>query len=240
MRMSPLIVLPALAVCAGLVVFTIAMPHTRLKTDVVHRVAAPAAAATATPATAPSSETVVLSGGCFWGVQGVFAHVKGVQQVVSGYAGGGAATANYEAVSTGATGHAESVRIVFDPRQVSFGRILQIFFSVATDPTQLDHQFPDDGPQYRSEIFYATPAQQAEAKAYIAQLNQAGEFSRPIVTRVDRLEAFYPAESYHQDYLTRHPDAAYIAAYDLPKIAALKALFPEDYRAAPVLVNAQG
>lgn len=143
-------------------------------------------------------------------------------------------------VSTGTTGHAESVKGVFDPRQVSYGEILRIFFSVAADPTKLNHQFPDVGARYRSEVFYTTPRQKAVAKAYIAQLGQTKALSAPIVTRVDPLQAFYPAEAYHQDYLTLHPGAPYIATFDLPKVAALKALFLEDYRATPVLVMAQG
>ena len=192
--------------------------------------AIPAAKIDAAKAGAAVTETAVLAGGCFWGVEGVFAHVKGVTEVVSGYAGGAKATASYEVVSTGATGHAESVRITFDPKQISYGRILQLFFSVATDPTQLDQQFPDEGTQYRSEIFYISPAQKAVASAYIAELNQRKAFHKPIVTRVDPLKAFYPAEAYHQNYLTLHPDQAYIATYDLPKVAALKKLFPEDYR----------
>lgn len=182
-------------------------------------------------------ETAVLAGGCFWGVQGVFAHVKGVTEVVSGYSGGAAATAHYEMVGTGRTGHAEAVKITFDPRQISYGQILQIFFSVATDPTQLDHQFPDEGPQYRSEVFFTNADQQAVAAAYIAQLDRAKAFGKPIVTRVDPLKSFFPAERYHQNYLTLHPDQPYIAAYDIPKVTALKSLFPEAYRAAPVLVK---
>jgi peptide-methionine (S)-S-oxide reductase len=187
-----------------------------------------------------SSETVVLSGGCFWGVQGVFQHVRGVRSAVSGYAGGAAATADYDLVSTGTTGHAESVKITFDPSVVSFGQILQVFFSVATDPTQLNQQFPDQGPQYRSEVFFTTPAQAALAHAYIAQLDRTHAFARPIVTRVDPLRGFYPAEAYHQDYLTLHPDRTYIATYDLPKVAALKSLFPEAYTVKPTLVTATG
>lgn len=239
MRLTrPFVFVPAFALAAAVVVFAVAAPHATLKEDVVRRLPAPVAAIPQ-PAAA-ETETAVLAGGCFWGVQGVFAHVKGVRQVVSGYSGGGAANADYETVSTGTTGHAESVRIVFDPRQVSYGTILQIFFSVATDPTQLNHQFPDEGTQYRSEVFYADARQQTIAKAYVAQLDQAREFSHPIVTRVEPLRAFYPAEAYHQDYLTLHPDQPYIASYDLPKVAALKALFPEDYRAAPVLTTARG
>ena len=220
-----LIAIPALVAAVGLVAFSLAAPHHRLKLDVVHRVAPPATARAA-PASAPDSEIAVLAGGCFWGVQGVFAHVKGVRQAVSGYAGGEAATASYEQVGAGMTGHAEAVEVVFDPRVISFGQLLQIYFSVATDPTQLNRQFPDEGPQYRGEVFASSPAQAAAARAYIAQLDAAGEFSHPIVTRVDPLKGFYPAEAYHQDYLLLHPDQPYIASYDLPKVAALKALFP--------------
>jgi peptide-methionine (S)-S-oxide reductase len=207
--------------------------HAASGSEAVRRLPSPAQAA---PAAAGQEQTAVLSGGCFWGVQGVFAHVKGVRQVISGYAGGAASTANYELVSTGATGHAESVKIVFDPRQVSYGEILRIFFSVATDPTQLNHQFPDEGTQYRSEIFYADATQQKAAGDYIAQLNKAKAFAKPIVTRVDPLKGFYPAEGYHQNYLVLHPNEPYIATYDLPKVAALKSLFPDAYRAAPSMV----
>ncbi len=193
-----------------------------------------APAAAFDPREAAETETAVLSGGCFWGVQGVFEHVRGVRQVLAGYAGGQKATADYETVSTGATGHAESVKIVFDPRQISYGEILRIYFSVATDPTQLNAQFPDEGPQYRGEIFYMDPAQKAVAERYVAQLEAARVFHRKIVTRIDAYRGFFPAETYHQDYLLRHPDAAYIATYDLPKVAALKALLPADFRPNPV------
>jgi peptide-methionine (S)-S-oxide reductase len=188
----------------------------------------PPAAAGATSATA------VLSGGCFWGLQGVYQHVRGVRQVLAGYAGGPKGLAEYELVSTGTTGHAESVKVVFDPRQISYGQILRIYFSVATDPTQLNEQFPDQGPQYRGDIFYLDAAQQAVADRYIAQLQTAHIYRRPIVTRLDAYKGFFPAEPYHQDYLLRHPDAAYIATYDLPKVAALKSLFPANYRADPL------
>lgn len=187
-----------------------------------------------------ATESIVLSGGCFWGVQGVFEHVRGVREAQSGYAGGSAATAQYETVSTGTTGHAESVRITYDPSQVSLGRILQVFFSVALDPTEVGHQGPDYGSQYRSEIWVASPDQQRIAAAYIAQLNAAHVFARPIATRVDPLTGFYPAERYHQDYLTRHPDNPYIAYNDIPKVEALQSLFPALYRADPVLVLKQG
>jgi peptide-methionine (S)-S-oxide reductase len=186
--------------------------------------------------TANSPQTVVLSGGCFWGVQGVFQHVRGVQRAVSGYAGGAKATADYDTVSGGDTGHAESVQITYDPKQISFGHILQIFFSVALDPTEVNRQGPDEGTQYRSEVF-ATSADQARvAKAYITQLDAAKIFSRPIATRVDSLPAFYPAEAYHQNFLATHPDYPYIVFNDMPKVAALKAAFPGDYLEKPVLV----
>jgi peptide-methionine (S)-S-oxide reductase len=187
---------------------------------------------------AAGTQTAVLSGGCFWGMQGVFEHVKGVKQVWAGYAGGQAATAQYDLVSTGTTGHAESIKIVFDPAQISYGQILRIFFSVATDPTQVGGQYPDEGSQYRSEIWYTTPAQKSVAQGYIAQLNAAHAFRHPIATRVDPDSGFFPAEGYHQDYLVHHPDSAYIATYDLPKVAALKAAFPAQYRQAPVLTLA--
>ena len=187
---------------------------------------------------AGATETAVLSGGCFWGMQGVFEHVKGVKQVLAGYAGGMAATAQYELVSTGTTGHAESIKVVFDPAQVSYGQILRIFFSVATDPTQVGGQYPDQGSQYRSEIWFASDAQKTVAQRYIAQLNAEHAFKQPIATRVDPLSGFYPAEGYHQDYLVHHPDSPYIATYDLPKVAALKRVFPLSYVSAPVLTVA--
>ena len=177
-------------------------------------------------------QTAVLSGGCFWGVQGVFEHVRGVQRVLAGYSGGAAATANYETVSTGETGHAESVQITYDPKQISYGRILQIFFSVATDPTTKDAQGPDSGTQYRSEVFAADADQAKVARAYIAQLDATHAYHAPIATRVDALSGFYPAEAYHQDFLETHPDYPYIVFNDMPKVAALKALFPADYVSA--------
>jgi len=184
------------------------------------------------------AQTAVLAGGCFWGVQAVFQHTKGVTQVLSGYAGGTKETAQYNVVSSGRTGHAESVQIKFDPRQISYGRILQIYFSVAHDPTQLNRQGPDEGPQYRSAIFYADAAQQQVAQAYIAQLDKAGIFNRPVVTQLTPLAGFYPAEAYHQDYATRHPENPYIVYNDLPKVENLKRLFPDRYREQPVLVTA--
>jgi peptide-methionine (S)-S-oxide reductase len=188
-------------------------------------------------AAAPGSETAVLAGGCFWGVQGVFQHMKGVTSAVSGYSGGDAETAHYEIVGMGSTGHAESVEITFDPSQVTYGQILQVYFSVAHDPTQKNRQGPDVGTQYRSAIFAADAEQAAIANDYIAQLDKAGTFKHPIATTVTPLKAFYPAEDYHQDYATLHPESVYIAINDLPKIANLKALFPELYREEPVLVN---
>jgi peptide-methionine (S)-S-oxide reductase len=214
---------------------------------VFFRLASSAAAKPATPINPPlvdipdstPSETgrAVFAGGCFWGVQAVFQHTKGVTSAVSGYAGGTPATPSYEQVSSGATGHAESVEITFDPKQISYGRLLQIYFSVAHDPTQLNRQGPDGGTQYRSEIFATSEAQQRAAEAYISELDNAHVFAHRIVTKVERLMAFYPAESYHQDYATLHPDSPYIAHYDLPKIASLKKLYPEFYREQPVLVG---
>jgi len=187
---------------------------------------------------AAATEVAVLAGGCFWGVQGVFQHVVGVTGAVSGYAGGNAATAHYEAVGSGQTGHAESVRITFDPRRISYGRILQVYFSVAHDPTELNYQGPDTGSQYRSAIFPATREQADVAKAYIAQLEQAHTFRAPVVTTIEAGREFYPAEAYHQDFLTRHPTNPYIVYNDLPKIRELQRLFPDLYRAEPVLVAA--
>jgi peptide-methionine (S)-S-oxide reductase len=178
----------------------------------------------------PKSETAVLAGGCFWGVQGVFQHVKGVSAAQSGYAGGDAATANYDTVSSETTGHAESVRITYDPTQVTYGQLLRVFFGVVQDPTELNFQGPDVGSSYRSVIFTQNDSQQKIANAYIAQLNQAGAFPSPIVTTVTPGANFYPAEAYHQDYLSLHPNNAYIVANDLPKLGALRADFPELYR----------
>jgi peptide-methionine (S)-S-oxide reductase len=191
------------------------------------------------PAFAPSAstakeETAVLAGGCFWGMQGVFEHVRGVHRVVAGYAGGDKRSADYETVSTGTTGHAESVRVMFDPRQISYGQILQVYFSVATDPTQINRQYPDEGPQYRGDIFYLDGAQKAVAERYISQLDAAKVFRSRLATRLDAFSGFYPAESYHQDYLVHHPDAPYISAYDMPKLTALKQLFPALWRPTPV------
>lgn len=195
---------------------------------------APAMDEPAAPGRPP--ETAVLAGGCFWGVQGVFQHVDGVASAVSGYAGGDPAKADYESVTTGRTGHAEAVRITFDPGRVSYGRILQIYFSVAHDPTELNRQGPDTGTQYRSALFPADEEQARVAKAYIAQLDEAKAFTAPVVTTIEPGQAFHPAEGYHQDFLTRHPTHPYIVRNDLPKIEDLKRLFPALYRAAPALV----
>jgi peptide-methionine (S)-S-oxide reductase len=188
---------------------------------------------------ATTPQVAVLSGGCFWGVQGVFEHVKGVTRVLAGYTGGAAGTAQYDTVSEGDTGHAESVQIFYDPQKISYGHILQIFFSVALDPTMVNAQGPDTGTQYRSEIWYATPEQQKVAQAYIAQLNAAHSYAAPIATRVDALRGFYPAEGYHQDFLEKNPDFPYIVYNDMPKVQALKVLFPADYTARAVLSGAK-
>jgi peptide-methionine (S)-S-oxide reductase len=185
-----------------------------------------------------TSAVVVLAGGCFWGVQGVFQHVTGVTNAVSGYAGGEKKTAQYEVVSSGRTGHAESVQVTYDPRQISYGRLLQIFFSVVHDPTELNRQGPDTGTQYRSAIFPLNADQAGVARAYIAQLDQAHVFSKPIATKIEPDRTFYAAEAYHQDFLEHNPTYPYIVFNDLPKIRDLKRLLPEVYRAAPVLVAA--
>jgi peptide-methionine (S)-S-oxide reductase len=192
--------------------------------------AVPSPSADSVPAKGASQQTVVLAGGCFWGIQAVFQHVKGVISATSGYSGGISATAEYELVSTGETGHAESVKITYDPSQITYGKLLQIFFSVAHDPTQFNRQGPDEGSQYRSAIFYNGDEQKRIAEAYIAQLNQAKVFSRQIVTQVVPLKAFYAAEADHQDYATRHPDNLYIVYNDAPKVAHLKQQFPELYK----------
>ena len=208
-----------------------------LSSSAENAVKVPAPATPSEEATA-DSEKIVLAGGCFWGVQGVFQHVKGVTEAVSGYSGGTMVKPSYEQVSTGTTGHAESVEITFNPRVVSYGKILQIYFSVAHNPTQLNRQGPDEGTQYRSEIFFANEAQQKIALTYIAQLEQAHVFHAPIVTRVDPLKGFYPAEGYHQDFLVRNPRYPYIVYNDLPKIDNLKREFPQIYVDKPVLVAA--
>lgn len=204
--------------------------------------AASAAVAVATPAVdlpanGARSATLVLSGGCFWGVQGVFQHVRGVTSAMAGYAGGKAATAHYDDVSMGDTGHAEAVQITYDPTRISYGQLLQIFFAIAHDPTERDRQGPDNGPQYRSAIFAQDPREHGVAQAYIAQLDASHAFKEPIATRIEDGRTFYPAESYHQNYLTRHPRDPYIAANDMPKVASLKQTAPDLYRDDPVLVR---
>lgn len=199
--------------------------------------AIPVAAIDAPKPTVPSSETAVLAGGCFWGMQGVFEHVRGVTKVVAGYSGGAKATAFYELVGTETTGHAESVQITFDPRVVSYGEILRVYFSVAHDPTELNRQGPDSGPSYRSEIFAASPMQEKIARAYIAQLTAAHIFGAPIVTKIEKLNGFYAAEGYHQDFLIHNPNYPYIVYNDLPKIEALKRVLPAMYRDKPVMLQ---
>ena len=187
---------------------------------------------------ASGSAVAVFAGGCFWGVQGVFQHVKGVTKAVSGYAGGDKGSAEYETVSQGSTGHAEAVQVTYDPQQVTYGQLLQVFFAVAHDPTELNRQGPDTGTQYRSAVFPTGDEQATVAKAYIAQLDHAHVFQSPIVTRIEPGRAFYPAEDYHQDFLTRHPTYPYIVINDLPKIDDLKRLLPDLYRTDPELVRA--
>ena len=199
-------------------------------TEVRSSAAVPAPAIGSALTAASRDEAIVFAGGCFWGVQAVFEHVRGVKRAVSGYAGGTVASPSYEDVSSGTTGHAESVEVVFDPAQVSLGQLLQIFFSVAHDPTEKNRQGPDVGTQYRSAIFYRTDTQRQVVDAYIKQLSEAKTFSRPIVTEVAPLRAFYAAESYHQHYAMLHPDSPYISTYDLPKVAALKQRFTSLYR----------
>ena len=191
------------------------------------------------PATAPTA-SAVFAGGCFWGVQAVFQHTKGVLNAVSGYAGGQKETARYELIGSGRTGHAESVQVSYDPKQVSYGQLLQIYFSVAHDPTTLNRQGPDSGTQYRSAVFYQDDAQKQVTERYIAQLDAAKVFPGRIVTQLAPLTVFYPAEAYHQDYATLNPNSRYIATFDLPKIANLKTMMPQLYRDKPVLVAGQG
>jgi peptide-methionine (S)-S-oxide reductase len=220
----------AIALVAALVVGS--SPHALAREGI--KIPAPAQDETAGSA---KSEVAVLAGGCFWGVQGVFQHVKGVTNAVSGYAGGEAKTAQYEIVGSGATGHAESVKITYDPREISYGRILQIYFSVAHDPTQSNRQGPDVGTQYRSAIFPLNDEQAKIAKAYVGQLDQAKLFDAAIATSIEPGQAFYPAEDYHQDFLTLNPTYPYIVYNDLPKIANLKRIFPDLYREDPALVS---
>jgi peptide-methionine (S)-S-oxide reductase len=207
---------------------------TQLRADEETHVVPPPAVDVA--ASGSALQTTVFAGGCFWGIQGVFQHVIGVTEAVSGYAGGTVADPDYEQVSAGDTGHAESVRVTFDPAQVSYGQLLQIFFSVALDPTQVNRQGPDWGTQYRSDLFVADTEQERVARAYIAQLDAAHVYNRPIATRVDSGQKFWPAEAYHQDYLELHPDQPYIFINDIPKVHALQRLFPRNWRAKPVTV----
>ena len=228
-RMTHLSTLAALMIAAGAVYWI-----SPSSAETARRLPSPAIDGTA----GASREIMVLASGCFWGVQGVFQHVDGVISAVSGYAGGSRDTAQYEATSSGTTGHAESVQITFDPHRITYGRILQIYFSVAHDPTELNRQGPDVGVQYRSAVFPQNPEQSRIAAAYITQLNAAKTFPTPIVTTIEPGKEFYPAEAYHQGYLTLHPHQPYITINDLPKIQALKELFPDSYRETPVLVAA--
>jgi peptide-methionine (S)-S-oxide reductase len=205
--------------------------------DAVNK-AIPAATLDTPAAEATGPQVAVLAGGCFWGLQGMFEHVRGVTKVVAGYSGGERATAHYEMVGTETTGHAESVEITFDPKQISYGQLLRLFFSVAHDPTELNRQGPDSGPSYRSEIFFGSPSQERIARAYVDQLSKAKVFASPIVTKIEPLKAFYAAEDYHQDYLIHNPHQPYIVFNDLPKIEALKRVYPELYRATPVALTA--
>lgn len=223
--------LPNLAVALAVVPVALVLFGAKLSGGGSLPPTAPAAAPVvdARPATA-SEDTAVFAGGCFWGVEAVFDHVKGVKRAISGYAGGDVTGPSYEQVSTGDTGHAESVEVIYDPSQLSYGKLLQIFFSVAHDPTQLNRQGPDHGTQYRSAIFFRSPQQQQIADSYIKQLTTAKTFSRPIVTQVAGLKGFYPAEEYHQHYLEQHPTQLYIVINDLPKVAALKKQFADVYK----------
>jgi peptide-methionine (S)-S-oxide reductase len=225
--------LGAIAVTA---IFTVAKTPLTQAAEPAVAVPAPALDMPASPDSGP--QTIVLAGGCFWGVQGVFEHTKGVIQAVSGYSGGTKETAHYEMVGTEKTGHAESVQVTYDPKQISYGKILQIYFSVAHNPTELNYQGPDSGPSYRSAIFYANDEQKRVAKAYIAQLDQAHVFPADIVTKLEQFSGFYPAENYHQDFLVLHPTYPYIVFNDLPKVENLKRLFPDYYRDTPVTVLA--
>src|SRR2546423_5449993 len=220
------------AVLSALAIAAFAIAPSRAAEDAVI-IPAPAADVKA----ADGMQTAVLAGGCFWGVQGVYQHTAGIINAVSGYAGGSKTTADYNMVSSGSTGHAEAVEIKYDPKKISYGKILQIFFSVVHDPTQLNRQGPDTGTQYRSAIFTANDEQKKVAEAYIAQLNAAKVYKKPIVTKVGPLQAFYAAEDYHQDYLTLHPNQPYIAFNDIPKVENLKKIFAENYIENPTLVS---
>jgi peptide-methionine (S)-S-oxide reductase len=218
----------------GLAIFAMAPGPSSAETATV--VPAPAIDETASAAT----ETAVFAGGCFWGVQGVFQHVEGVKNAVSGYAGGAKETAEYEKVGSGRTGHAEAVKVTYDPSKITYGRLLQIYFSVAHDPTQLNRQGPDSGTQYRSTVFPANEEQAKVAKAYVDQLNVANTYGKKLATTIEMSKPFYAAEAYHQDYLTLNPHQPYIVYNDLPKVEALKQMFPNVYRTKPVLVSEAG
>lgn len=212
------------------IIAAVAAPLAFLSRPPARALAVPAPAVRSHVADGPGLQTIVLAGGCFWGIEGVFEHIKGVTDAVSGYAGGNKASAEYETVSTGTTGHAESVRVTFDPTKVSLEKLLQVFFSVAHDPTQLNRQGPDVGSQYRSAIFFSTEEQATVTRAYIDQLTKAKTFPRPIVTQVVKLDAFYPAEDYHQNFMEKNPTYPYIVYNDRPKVENLKREFPELYR----------
>ena len=230
-------VIPILAVIALVAFAAMRLGIAPSSAESAHIIPAPAVD---DPAGQASSASIVLAGGCFWGVQAVFQHVDGVTSAVSGYAGGEKTTAHYEMVGSGRTGHAESVKVTYDPRKVSLGRLLQVYFSVAHDPTELNRQGPDVGPQYRSTIFPASEAQAKVAKAYIEQLDQAKVFGAKIVTTIEPGRPFYPAEGYHQDYLVLHPNQPYIVFNDLPKVENLKKLFADSWREQPALVSKTG
>jgi peptide-methionine (S)-S-oxide reductase len=228
----------AIMAATGFVVFACMYPQTPFAAETAVRIP-PLAGGAPTEATA-AQQTAVFAGGCFWGVQGVFQHTRGVLSAVSGYSGGSAKTARYELIGSGMTGHAEAVQVSYDPKQISYAQLLQIFFSVVHDPTQLNRQGPDRGTQYRSAVFTLDAAQKQAVERYIAQLDAAKVYPAKIVTQVTPLTAFYPAEDYHQDYATLHPESTYIATFDLPKIANLKTMFAAQYRAEPVLVAGHG
>jgi peptide-methionine (S)-S-oxide reductase len=223
-------------ITAGVALFAVAFAAWGIASHAQEPAVAIPAPTTDPAPTGSGSQTAVLSGGCFWGVQAVFEHVSGVTRVIAGYSGGAKAHPTYDDVTTETTGHAESVQIAYDPAKVSYGTLLHVFFSVAHNPTELNRQGPDSGPSYRSNIFYTSEAQKSVAQAYIAQLNAAHAFPRPIVTRVDAFSAFYPAEDYHQDFLIKNPSYPYIVINDQPKLVNFKRLLPALYREAPVMV----
>jgi peptide-methionine (S)-S-oxide reductase len=218
---------------AALALAALTITACRLGADAINKVI-PAPAMDTPAAEATGSQVAVLAGGCFWGLQGMFEHVQGVTKVIAGYSGGSRSTAHYQMVGTETTGHAESVEITFDPKRISYGQLLRLYFAVAHDPTELNRQGPDSGPSYRSEIFFTSPTQERIARAYMEQLTKANVFSSPIVTKIEAMKGFYPAEDYHQDFLIHNPTYPYIVFNDLPKIEALKRIYPEIYRDAPV------